>query len=319
MNHSTASGALRSGLCLAAIAILMSCTTSCVREQTLAPSTSLPESKETAKGRSSDFPLHTAQKKEAAEIQGSGPASPRSTPASRSSTTTPSELSPSDEKPANEVTPTELAYDEERREMVTRQLAARDIVDRPVLDAMLRVPRHEFMPANVRHRAYDDSPAPIGHRQTISQPYIVGLMTQLVEPESHKKALDIGTGSGYQAAVLAELVEHVYSIEIVKPLAKDARARLQTLGYKNVTVRHGDGYGGWEAESPFDIIIVAAAPDHVPQPLVDQLAAGGKMVIPVGRYFQNLLVIEKDQDGKVTQKNVAPVAFVPMTGAAQKK
>jgi protein-L-isoaspartate(D-aspartate) O-methyltransferase len=201
--------------------------------------------------------------------------------------------------------------------MVVEHLAGRDIVDQRVLDAMQRVPRHEFVPTAMRDRAYDDSPLPIGHRQTISQPYIVALMTQLVEAQPHKKALDIGTGSGYQAAVLAELVEHVYSIEIVEPLAKEARARLRTLSYENVTVRHGDGYRGWESESPFDIIIVAAAPDHVPQPLVEQLAPGGKMVIPVGTHFQKLLIISKDKDGKVVQKNVAPVAFVPMTGQAQ--
>lgn len=203
--------------------------------------------------------------------------------------------------------------------MVADQLAARDIVNPRVRDAMQRVPRHEFLPLAERHRAYHDSPAPIGYRQTISQPYIVALMTQLVEPLPHKRALDIGTGSGYQAAILAELVKQVYSIEIVEPLAVEARTRLPTLGYKNVTVRYGDGYHGWESESPFDIIIVAAAPNHVPQPLVDQLAEGGKLVIPVGDYFQQLLIIEKDQLGNVTKRNVAPVAFVPMTGAAEQE
>jgi protein-L-isoaspartate(D-aspartate) O-methyltransferase len=213
----------------------------------------------------------------------------------------------------------EQAYVNERERMVADQLAARDIVDQRVLDAMRRVPRHEFVRADLRDRAYDDSPLPIGHLQTISQPYIVALMTQLVEPAPHKKALDIGTGSGYQAAVLAELVKTVHSIEIVKPLANEARDRLQTLGYKNVTVRHGDGYQGWQSEAPFDVIIVAAAPDHVPQPLLDQLAPNGKLVIPVGTYFQDLLVIEKDADGTVTRRNVAPVAFVPMTGEARQQ
>jgi protein-L-isoaspartate(D-aspartate) O-methyltransferase len=182
---------------------------------------------------------------------------------------------------------------------------------------MRQVPRHKFVPESRRQQAYIDSPLPIGLGQTISQPYIVALMTQLVDPEPHHKALDIGTGSGYQAAVLAELVKSVHSIEIVESLAKEADDRLRTLGYKNITVRHGDGYHGWPSEAPFDIIIVAAAPDHVPQALVEQLAPGGKLVIPVGKYFQTLLVIEKGRDGTVVQSEVAPVAFVPMTGAAQ--
>jgi len=223
-----------------------------------------------------------------------------------------------DSTPAMKRTPAEQVYVNEREQMVAVQLASRDIVEQRVLDAMNQVPRHEFVPAAIRHLAYNDSPLPIGHQQTISQPYIVALMTQLVEPQPHMKALDIGTGSGYQAAVLAELVKNVYSIEIVEPLAKEARERLQVLGYKDITIRHGDGYQGWKSEAPFDIIIVAAAPDHVPQPLVDQLAPEGKMVIPVGKHFQNLLVIEKHKDGSVVQKRVAPVAFVPMTGEAQR-
>lgn len=216
-------------------------------------------------------------------------------------------------------TPVEQEFARQREQMVEKHMAARDIVDQRVLDVMKRVPRHKFVPAAIRPRAYQDSPLPIGHRQTISQPYIVALMTQLVEPKQEMKALDIGTGSGYQAAVLAELVQSVHSIEIVEPLAKEARDRLQQLGYKNVTVRHGDGYQGWKSEAPFDIIIVAAAPDHIPQPLVDQLAPNGKMVIPVGKYAQDLLIIEKQSDGTVVKKNVAPVAFVPMTGTAQEK
>ena len=203
-----------------------------------------------------------------------------------------------DSTPAMKRTPAEQVYVNEREQMVAVQLASRDIVEQRVLDAMNQVPRHEFVPAAIRHLAYNDSPLPIGHQQTISQPYIVALMTQLVEPQPHMKALDIGTGSGYQAAVLAELVKNVYSIEIVEPLAKEARERLQVLGYKDITIRHGDGYQGWKSEAPFDIIIVAAAPDHVPQPLVDQLAPEGKMVIPVGKHFQNLLVIEKQQGRK---------------------
>ena len=205
-----------------------------------------------------------------------------------------------------------------RHRMVSTQFADRDIVDRRVLEAMKKVPRHEFVPAGMRRRAYDDSPLPIGHGQTISQPYIVALMTQLVQTRPDHKALDIGTGSGYQAAVLAELVKHVYSIEIVEPLATEARERLKRLGYQNITVRHGDGYRGWESEAPFNVIIVAAAPDHVPKPLVDQLAPGGKMVIPVGDRYQKLIVIERSEDGTLTQNEVAPVAFVPMTGEADR-
>ena len=212
----------------------------------------------------------------------------------------------------------EQRFRAERVKMVAEQLAARNISKQRVLDAMSRVPRHKFVPARQRRLAYIDSPLPIGHGQTISQPYIVALMTQLVAPKPTAKALDIGTGSGYQAAVLAELVKDVYSIEIVEPLATKARVRLQSLGYKNIHLRHGDGYRGWPEKAPFDIIIVAAAPDHVPQPLVDQLAPGGTMVIPVGDFSQELLVLQKAEDGEVTRRNVAPVAFVPMTGEAQK-
>ncbi len=201
--------------------------------------------------------------------------------------------------------------------MISEQLVARDIVDRRVLDAMRRVPRHEFVPARRRNLAYIDGPQPIGYGQTISQPYIVALMTQLAEPKPEAKALDIGTGSGYQAAVLAELVKQVNSIEIVEPLAIEARGRLRSLGYENIRVRHGDGFRGWPEEAPFDVIIVAAAPDRVPPALVEQLSRGGKMVIPIGRHSQDLLVVEKAEDGAVSQRTVASVAFVPMTGEAQ--
>lgn len=203
--------------------------------------------------------------------------------------------------------------------MVARQLVCRDIVDPSVLTAMERVPRHEFVPEHLRHRAYEDSPLPLGQGQTISQPYIVALMTQLAEPKPHKRALDIGTGSGYQAAVLAELVANVDSLEIVELLANEARERLTTLGYENIEVRHTDGYLGWKAEAPFDIIIVAAAPDHIPPPLIEQLAPGGKMIIPVGDDVQNLIVVAKQNDGSVIQSFVAPVRFVPMTGEAMNK
>jgi len=208
-------------------------------------------------------------------------------------------------------------FTEARRRMVERQLRSRDITDARVLSAMGRVPRHRFVARELDAEAYDDHPLPIGHGQTISQPYIVALMTQLAKPRPDSRALDIGTGSGYQAAILAELCKVVYSIEIVEPLAEEARKRLADLGYKNITVRAGDGYRGWVEHAPFDLIVVAAAPDHVPQPLVDQLAPGGRLVLPVGGYPQQLMVIEKQKDGTVRRRSVAPVMFVPMTGEAQ--
>jgi len=210
----------------------------------------------------------------------------------------------------------EATYANERRRMVEDDLRGRDITDSRVLRAMETVPRHLFVPENLRPLAYADRPWPIGNGQTISQPYIVALMTQLAGPGKEAVALDVGTGSGYQAAVLAETCKRVYSIEIVAPLAKAADRRLKQLGYQNVTVRHGDGYRGWKEHSPFDVIIVAAAPDHIPQPLIDQLAPGGRLVIPVGKFYQDLIVVEKRADGSTQRKNVAPVAFVPMTGEA---
>jgi protein-L-isoaspartate(D-aspartate) O-methyltransferase len=210
-------------------------------------------------------------------------------------------------------------FTEARRKMIQRDLAGRDIKDETVLRAMGKIPRHEFVPDEIRDTAYADHPFPIGHRQTISQPYIVALMTQLVGAKQGMRALDIGTGSGYQAAVLGEICKEVYSIEIVEPLAKEAKKRLADLGYKNITVRHGDGYQGWPDKAPFDVIIVAAAPDHVPQPLIDQLAPGGKLVIPVGQWYQELLLIERDKDGKVHRRRGIGVRFVPMTGEAQKR
>ena len=209
-------------------------------------------------------------------------------------------------------------FTEARQRMVKRQMADRDIVNQRVLNTMQKVPRHKFVAADMQDLAYHDSPLTIGKGQTISQPYIVALMTQLVNPQPHHKALDIGTGSGYQAAVLAELVKDVYSIEIVESLATEARARLETMGYQNIEVRHGDGYRGWKSEAPFDVIIVAAAPDHIPEALVEQLAPGGKLVIPVGDFYQSLIVVEKKPDGSVEKNDVAPVRFVPMTGEARK-
>lgn len=213
--------------------------------------------------------------------------------------------------------PQELRLAESRRQMVDEQLRARDISDARVLAAMRRVERHRFVPDDLGEFAYSDQPLPIGHRQTISQPYIVALMTQEARPRPRARALDIGTGSGYQAAVLAELCREVFTIEIIEPLAASARRRLAELGYRNVEVRCGDGYRGWPEKAPFDVIIVAAAPDHIPQPLVDQLAPGGRLVIPVGRHYQDLLVVERQPDGTVRRWSVAPVAFVPMTGEAE--
>jgi protein-L-isoaspartate(D-aspartate) O-methyltransferase len=206
-----------------------------------------------------------------------------------------------------------------REDMVGSQIHARGIADERVLAALRRVPRHLFVPKVSAESAYADGPQRIGHGQTISQPYIVALMTELVRPRPDTKALDIGTGSGYQAAVLGEICRAVYSIEIVESLATDAGQRLASLGYGNVTVRCGDGYRGWPERAPFDAIVVAAAPDHVPQPLVDQLAAGGRLIIPVGDYSQELLVIEKDATGATRRWNVAPVVFVPMTGEAERR
>lgn len=206
----------------------------------------------------------------------------------------------------------------DRRFMVERHLRGRDIVDRRVLDVMGQVPRERFVPGHFEKMAYADRPLPIGARQTISQPYIVALMTQLAQPKPDSIALDVGTGSGYQAAVLAELCRKVYSIEIIEELGKEAKTRLADLEYKNIETRIGDGYRGWPEHAPFDLVIVAAAPDHIPQALIEQLAPGGRLVIPVGRTFaQELIVVEKQADGKIRERTVAPVSFVPMTGEAR--
>lgn len=205
-------------------------------------------------------------------------------------------------------------YASERAEMVSRQIADRGVRDQRVLAAMRKVPRHEFVPESEKRTAYHDTPLPIGESQTISQPYIVALMTELARPGENHRVLEIGTGSGYQAAVLAEIVDHVYSIEIEPTLARRAGEVLQKLGYDNVTLRTGDGYVGWPEHAPFDIILITAAPDHVPEPLLEQLKPGGRMVVPVGPMAatQQLRVLEKDAAGKVTSKVVAPVRFVPL-------
>lgn len=207
-----------------------------------------------------------------------------------------------------------------RRQMVEEQLATpgRGITDRQVLAAMAKVPRHEFVPADMRHLAYADGPLPIGHGQTISQPYIVAFMTEILKPQTSDRVLEIGTGSGYQAAVLAELVAEVYTIEIVEALASRAEADLRRLGYANIWVRAGDGYQGWPEKAPFDAVIVTCAPEAVPQALTDQLKDGGRMIIPVGGggAVQELVLLEK-QGGQLHRQAVLPVRFVPMTGKAQ--
>lgn len=200
--------------------------------------------------------------------------------------------------------------------MVESQIRARGVEDDRVLAAMAKVPRHLFVPEDVRAQAYDDYPLPIGEQQTISQPYIVALMTSLLELDGDERVLEIGTGSGYQAAVLGELAARVYSIEILDTLSARAKETLGRLGYRNVELRVGDGFSGWPEEAPFDAIIVTAAPPKVPQPLLDQLKVGGRLVIPVGRYFQDLLVFTKTADG-IEKRNVIPVRFVPMTGQVQ--
>jgi protein-L-isoaspartate(D-aspartate) O-methyltransferase len=214
----------------------------------------------------------------------------------------------------------ETEYARQRAAMVKTQLAERDITNKTVLDAMGRVPRHRFVLPRWEAAAYEDGPLPINAGQTISQPYIVALMTQLADPKPGDRVLDIGTGSGYQAAVLAEIGAEVYSIEIVPELAAEAKTRLAELKYDKVEVRAGDGYRGWPEKAPFKSIILAAAAPKVPEPLVEQLAAGGKLVIPVGEAggVQELLVITKQPDGSVKRETVAPVAFVPMTGEVRK-
>jgi protein-L-isoaspartate(D-aspartate) O-methyltransferase len=197
--------------------------------------------------------------------------------------------------------------------MVNEQLKARDIRDQSVLDAMLKVPRHLFVPEGRRGQAYYDSPLPIGHDQTISQPYIVAFMTQALKIEPGNRILEIGTGSGYQAAILGVLAKDVYTIEIVQPLAERARATLAEQGYRNVHVRHGNGYLGWPEHAPFDRIMVTAAPDEVPPALVEQLKVGGLMAIPVGTTSQELRILRRTSTG-VQILETLPVRFVPMTG-----
>ncbi|HEX4959216.1 MAG TPA: protein-L-isoaspartate(D-aspartate) O-methyltransferase [Thermoanaerobaculia bacterium] len=205
---------------------------------------------------------------------------------------------------------------QDRRRMV-ELIQSRGVTDPQVLAAMEEVPRHLFVPESERGEAYADHPLPIGDRQTISQPYMVALMTSLLGVQPGQRVLEVGTGSGYQAAVLSRLAAKVYSIEILSPLGKRAQSTLAGLGYKNVQVRIGDGFKGWPDAAPFDAIIVTAAPKRIPDPLLSQLKVGGKMVIPVGDTLQDLLVLTKRADGGYDTSKVMPVLFVPMTGEAQ--
>jgi len=222
----------------------------------------------------------------------------------------------SDTKPAKESAPPVDPTEEIRLRMVSTQIEARRISDTEVLGALRRVPRHRFVPERLRDQAYSDRPLPIGHHQTISQPYIVALMTELIEPRPDARILEIGTGSGYQAAVLAECTGEVYTIEIVPELGKQAAALLDDLGYDNIHKRIGDGFDGWPEAGPFDGIVVTAAPARIPQPLLDQLAPGGRLVIPVGETAQDLVVVTRTEGG-FERRTVTPVRFVPMTGKAR--
>ncbi len=204
-------------------------------------------------------------------------------------------------------------YQKMRNNMVEVQVASRGIKSNAVLNALRSVPRHEFVPDQLIKYAYADEPLPIGEDQTISQPYIVAYMTEKLELDSDDKVLEIGTGSGYQAAVLSELVDSVFTIEIVDLLAKRAEKKLEELGYTNIYVKSGDGYKGWPEHAPFDAIIITAAPTIIPEPLVEQLRVGGRLILPLGDYSQDLFLITKNQDG-ITEQRLLPVRFVPMTG-----
>ncbi len=210
---------------------------------------------------------------------------------------------------------------EERQAMVAQQIEARGVKDNDVLAAMRRVPRHDFVAAPQRGQAYSDKPLPIGQGQTISQPYIVAYMTEVLQLDAGEKVLEIGTGSGYQAAVLAEITDRVYTIEIIEELAEQASKRLQRLGYTEVRTAQGDGYYGWEEHAPFDAIIVTAAAGHIPPPLLRQLKPGGRMIIPIGGVYevQSLMLVRKTSAGEVRTERLMPVRFVPFRGEAQKR
>ena len=220
----------------------------------------------------------------------------------------------------NETTKLIDKYTKPRQDMVENQLKNRDINDEKVLEVMNNIQRHKFVPSYLIEQAYDDNPLPIGYGQTISQPYIVALMTQSLQLKENNKVLEIGTGSGYQAAVLAELVKDVYTIEIIKELADSAESRLNNLNYKNIRVKNADGYFGWEEEAPFDAIIITAAANHIPPPLLNQLKDKGKLIIPLGSTlsFQTLTLVTKKGDELETEF-ITGVRFVPLTGQALKK
>ena len=209
------------------------------------------------------------------------------------------------------------SFTSQRHYMVDSQIKSRGVLDENVLLAMKKVPRHEFVPENLQSEAYIDDPLPIGESQTISQPYIVAYMTEQLDLKKTDKVLEIGTGSGYQAAILAEIVDSVFTIEIIDDLAEQAKQTLKDLKYKNVFVKSGDGYKGWPSEAPFDAIIITAAPTKIPQPLVEQLNVGGKMILPLGNFYQELVLLTKTETG-VDRKTLLPVRFVPMTGEIQK-
>ncbi len=212
-------------------------------------------------------------------------------------------------------------FQEQRQTMVTRDIKGRGIRDRQLLAAMEKIPRHLLVGERYRHEAYSDHPLPIGERQTISQPYVVALMTEALKLKPSDRVLEIGTGSGYQAAVLAEMVKEVKSIEIRQGLAQTAAARLKELGYTTVEVKYADGYFGWEEHAPFDAIIITAAVNHIPPPLIKQLKEGGRLILPLGStvYYQTLTLVTKRKGGELDVQQLDPVAFVPMTGEAQKK
>ena len=205
----------------------------------------------------------------------------------------------------------------ERELMVKQQIVVRGITDPRILEAMRKVPRDAFVPETVRDRSYRDEPLPIGYDQTISQPFIVAFMTEKLRLQPGNRVLEIGTGSGYQAAILAELVAQVYTIEIVAPLGKTAETTLRRLGYKNVRVKIGDGYQGWPEHGPYDAVIVTCAPQKVPQPLVEQTKEGGRIVIPVGQFYEQTLYLLEKKEGRLQRQAVLPVRFVPMTGEAE--
>ncbi len=238
--------------------------------------------------------------------------SPIPTPTQSPATVTATQVTPTD----SPLPPTEEnQFTQKRSRMVDEQIAARGIEDQAILTAIRNIPRHKFVPEDMVNLAYEDHPLPIGYGQTISQPYIVALMTQTIDPKPGKRVLEIGTGSGYQAAVLAELGMEVYTIEIIPELAEQAAQRLDELGYTNIHTLNADGYFGWQEFAPFDAVLVTAAPDHLPQPLANQLIEGGRLVIPIGPvgFLQTLWLFEKD-GGELQATNLGGVAFVPLTG-----